>query len=32
LEKSGATMISDGQSRTARDIGIAERTPKARAS
>ncbi len=30
--KSGRTMTSDGQSRTARDIGIAERTPNLRAS
>ena len=30
--KSGRTMMSDGQSRTARDIGMAERTPNVRAS
>ena len=32
LLKSGCTITSRGQSRTARDIGIAERTPKVRAS
>ncbi len=30
--KSGRTITSDGQRRTARDIGIADRTPKVRAS
>ena len=30
--KSGRTITSDGHSRTARDIGIADRTPNARAS
>jgi len=32
LLKSGWTMTSEGQSRTARDIGIADRTPNVRAS
>jgi hypothetical protein len=30
--KSGRTMTSSGQSRSARAMGIAERTPNARAS
>ena len=32
LAKSVGTMTRSGQSRTARDIGMAERTPKVRAS
>ena len=32
FEKSGRTMTSDGHSRTARAMDIAERTPNARAS
>ena len=32
LAKSGRTMTRSGQSRTARDIGIADRTPNSRAS
>ena len=30
--KLGETIVSSGQSRTARDIGMADRTPKVRAS